>query len=200
MPKDLTGVLSQREVEILQLVAQGLSNKEIARELFISANTVKVHLRNIYGKLEVSSRTEATMVAVRQGWVSVDRETPEGGRAAGPAVEPPSVPTAPRQRPVAPIALWQRAFLLAALVVVVVVLAWTWPVSAPAEKAPENPLVDNPEPVALVEPPSLPSRWQEQASISIPRARLTAVALNGLIYAIGGETPGGGLYWRGGGF
>ena len=63
--------LSERELEILRLVASGLSNKEIAAQLVLSPNTVKVHLRNIFGKIGVQSRTEATMVAVRQGWVSV---------------------------------------------------------------------------------------------------------------------------------
>ncbi|MBO9370520.1 MAG: response regulator transcription factor, partial [Chloroflexi bacterium] len=63
--------LTERELEILRYVATGASNKEIAHRLHISTNTVKVHLRNIFTKLEVVSRTEATMVAVRQGWVAV---------------------------------------------------------------------------------------------------------------------------------
>lgn len=51
--------LSERELEILRLVAAGLSNNKIMDELFISLSTVKTHLRNIYGKLDVHRRTEA---------------------------------------------------------------------------------------------------------------------------------------------
>lgn len=178
MSEESSSVLSEREMEILLLVAQGFSNKEIARELFISANTVKVHLRNIFGKLEVNSRTEATMVAVRQGWVIVDTETPEGE-------------TTPALEAVESLAPWQQIFLLAALTVVVTALAWTWPPTVPSEKASENPLVDSVEAVTVVEPPSLPTRWQEEVPISIARDRLAVVAVHGILYAIGGETPGG---------
>jgi LuxR family maltose regulon positive regulatory protein len=51
--------LSEREVEVLQLIAAGLSNREIAQRLLLSLNTVKSHTGNIYGKLGVSSRTQA---------------------------------------------------------------------------------------------------------------------------------------------
>ena len=63
--------LSQRECEILSLVAKGASNKEIAHDLHISTNTVKVHLRNIFSKIGASSRTEAAMYAVNAGIVDV---------------------------------------------------------------------------------------------------------------------------------
>jgi LuxR family maltose regulon positive regulatory protein len=52
--------LSERELEVLELIAQGLTNQAIASLLFLSLNTVKAHTRNIYGKLGVHSRTQAT--------------------------------------------------------------------------------------------------------------------------------------------
>jgi DNA-binding NarL/FixJ family response regulator len=61
--------LTPREMEVIQLLAEGLSNKEIARLLFISPRTVNFHLDNIYSKLGASSRTEAAIYALRHGWV-----------------------------------------------------------------------------------------------------------------------------------
>ena len=58
--------LTDRELEVLRLVAQGLNNREIARQLFISENTVKNHVRNILEKLQLHSRMEAVMYAVRE--------------------------------------------------------------------------------------------------------------------------------------
>ena len=57
--------LTRREREVLALVAQGRTNRQIADELFISENTAGVHVSNILGKLGVASRTEAAAVAVR---------------------------------------------------------------------------------------------------------------------------------------
>ena len=61
------GELSQREREVLHWLAQGLSNKEIARTLSLSENTVKTHLANVYAKLGVGRRTEALKVARQLG-------------------------------------------------------------------------------------------------------------------------------------
>ncbi len=63
--------LSDRELDVLRCVAEGSSNKEIASALSISQNTVKVHLRNIYTKLGVSSRTEATTAGMQQGYIAI---------------------------------------------------------------------------------------------------------------------------------
>lgn len=59
----LADPLSERELEVLYLLAQGLSNREIADRLVLAVGTVKVHTRNIYSKLDVSNRTEAAMIA-----------------------------------------------------------------------------------------------------------------------------------------
>jgi LuxR family maltose regulon positive regulatory protein len=56
---DLVEPLSERELEVLQLIAQGLTNREIAARLYLSLNTIKVHTRNIYGKLSAHNRTQA---------------------------------------------------------------------------------------------------------------------------------------------
>jgi ATP/maltotriose-dependent transcriptional regulator MalT len=61
-----TPTLSARERQILELLAEGLSNKELARTLSVSENTVKTHLGNLYTKLGVGRRTEALAVARRQ--------------------------------------------------------------------------------------------------------------------------------------
>lgn len=58
--------LTEREMEVLRLVARGLGNREIAKELFISENTVKNHIRNILEKLQLHSRMEAVVYAVRE--------------------------------------------------------------------------------------------------------------------------------------
>lgn len=70
--------LTSRETEILALVAEGKSNKEIAADLFISVNTVKVHISNIFQKIEVSSRTEATLYAIEKGIANL--ALPPGGQ------------------------------------------------------------------------------------------------------------------------
>jgi DNA-binding NarL/FixJ family response regulator len=65
-PQVPTPRLTEREMEVLRLVAQGLNNRDIAKQLFISENTVKNHIRNILEKLHLHSRMEAVVYAVRE--------------------------------------------------------------------------------------------------------------------------------------
>jgi DNA-binding NarL/FixJ family response regulator len=58
-----------REIEVLELIAEGLRNKEIAARLTVGEDTVKMHIRNVMRKLDVNDRTHAVMVAVRRGFI-----------------------------------------------------------------------------------------------------------------------------------
>jgi len=64
--------LTEREVDVLRLVAQGLSNDEIGGKLFISERTVRTHVSNILGKLHLANRTQAALYALREGLASLD--------------------------------------------------------------------------------------------------------------------------------
>lgn len=66
--------LTQRELEILRLIAQGLENREIAGQLVISEATVRTHVSNILGKLQLASRTQAALFALREGLATLDQE------------------------------------------------------------------------------------------------------------------------------
>lgn len=65
-------VLTEREMEVLRLATRGLSNQDIANELYLSLRTVQTHLSHIFNKLQVSSRTEAVVRALKEGWVTLE--------------------------------------------------------------------------------------------------------------------------------
>jgi len=155
------GPLSEREVEILRLVATGASNKEIARQLGISANTVKVHLRNIFEKSGAASRTEATLYAIRAGLV-------EG-------VESTLVTPARHW--------WQRGWVIAGGALVLTIVAFVVGALVKPGGSPSENVVD----LAQLEG----ERWQELAPMPTARQGLAVVAYDGMIYAIAGETEDG---------
>jgi NarL family two-component system response regulator LiaR len=64
--------LSEREIEILRLAAKGMGNQDIAGQLFLSRRTIQAHLANIFRKMDVGSRTEAVLQALKRGWLSLD--------------------------------------------------------------------------------------------------------------------------------
>ncbi|MEM1084954.1 MAG: response regulator transcription factor [Verrucomicrobiota bacterium] len=70
--RDERGRLTEREMTTLELLVQGMSNKEISQELSISVATVKLHISNILEKMEVSDRTQAAIAAVQRGVVHLD--------------------------------------------------------------------------------------------------------------------------------
>jgi two-component system, NarL family, response regulator DegU len=81
-PQRATGALTQRETDILTLLAEGRSNRDISRALFLSEKTVKAHLAAIFRKLNVTNRTQAAMAAVSMG-IGPSRFPADPGEAIG---------------------------------------------------------------------------------------------------------------------
>jgi DNA-binding CsgD family transcriptional regulator len=194
---DVPGCLSERELEVLKLLATGATNQQIARSLFISPNTVKVHLRNIYEKLGVQSRTEATMESVRRGWVTVVR-TPvvaEEERAGAPAADAPAAEAASSPIPLPvlrqPIRLWQRIYMLVAglLVVVAVWAPELW--QSRSQALALTPLSDVGQLQVAPGARAKVTRWSARSPLPDGRSRLAVAEVAGEFYAIGGETAGG---------
>ncbi|MCX7840969.1 MAG: LuxR C-terminal-related transcriptional regulator [Anaerolineae bacterium] len=163
--------LSEREREILRLVATGASNKEIAQQLFISQNTVKVHLRNIFAKIGVTSRTEATVYAIQNGLVELD---------AAPKIIEPIVPPAMPPIETQPTRASQWWLGIAALIVLLIgivsiAIATTRQTAAPVSASPAP----------------MSARMQIRAALPTPRAGLATAAYENRIYAIGGESAQG---------
>lgn len=70
--EDQQETLTERELDVLRLAGQGMSNRQIAEHLVLSPRTIQSHMANIFGKLQVGSRTEAVMVGLRKGWISLE--------------------------------------------------------------------------------------------------------------------------------
>ncbi len=71
------GLLSPREIEVLRLAARGMSNKDIAKQLFLTVRTVKAHFTNTFNKMGVGSRTEAIVKGLKEGYITLD-DVPSG--------------------------------------------------------------------------------------------------------------------------
>lgn len=175
--------LSERELEILKLVATGASNKEIAQQLYISANTVKVHLRNIFAKTGAATRTEAAMYAVQIGLVQAAPETLEGSQAeSGAGISPEAGQS---QEAAVSTAFNRRLYATWAVLALVGVLALTLLLSF---------VLRQPEGQASASPVVVPTqelRWLARADLPTPRSGLALAALENRIYAIGGEDAQG---------
>jgi len=191
-----TSELSEREREILRLVATGASNKEVAQRLYISPNTVKVHLRNIFAKIGVASRTEATLYAIRQRLAPVAEEAalaaednngtgqrPSAATASALAKAGPmdtAQPTAAAGRAYSWQRMWPAVALVTALAILLLGLGFlvnaVRPWSIPSSPTP---------------PPVVSSRWQTKAEMPTARSGLAVATYENEIYVIGGETTQG---------
>lgn len=183
--------LSEREIEILQLVATGASNKEIAVALSISPNTVKVHLRNIFAKIGVLSRTEATLHAIKVGIVA---QPGQPSVDAAQSIDPPNAASpaalasldriaherASRRSMRSPLTLSLLGIVLVLLVGVLI---------APGilgDGFAANPTTQTP-PIAVTVAP----RWQYLDDLPVKIDGMASVAYQGRILLIGGETENG---------
>lgn len=171
--------LSDREIELLQLLATGASNKDIANELFISTNTVKVHLRHIYGKIGVSSRTEAAMYAVQSGYVQqVDKSR------TSIEIEPEGLGRDGQNFSGVGRSWWllNRSLLfiigsLTILIVIIVVVYWQ--------------TLQNTRELETLALSQAYERWTYGQSLPEPRANFAIANFENGLYAIGGETNSG---------
>ena len=176
--------LSERELEILRLVATGVSNKEIATQLGISPNTVKVHLRNIFSKIGAPTRTAATLYALENGLAIAPAL--ETAPPPSPAPEPPAQPSLPppQTAPAQP-----RPWLLttAALLVLGLIAAF-YALPALAGRAP---LAGASPPASATPRPAALQRWKQQPPAPSTLSGMSAAAYEGSIYLIGGADSHG---------
>ena len=163
--------LSERELQILLLVAQGLSNRQIAGQLDISDNTVKVHVRNIFVKINVASRTEASLYAVRHGLLIVENQPV----APAPIIEPPPPLVVPADT-MRPVLVPRWGWLLAAGIVVLIggggLVWWT-------TQTPVTPVIRQQS--------SAPTRWARLPALPNPQPDQQLVVYAGQLYAFTGN-------------
>ncbi len=186
--------LSERELEIIRLVSEGLTNREIAAQLFLSPNTVKVHLRNVFSKTGVASRTELSMLAIQEGWITVPGVS-EGLDA--PDLSPPSTsadaePAAESTRGIFPIWPWQRWTAVAAgLLLAIGILILPQRRLAPVTATGPGEVFGVPGTVSSLPPPNSNGVWHELAPLPVREAGMASASLDGTLFVIGGMGDGG---------
>ena len=153
--------LSEREREILQLVATGLTNREVAQKLSISPNTVKVHLSNIFEKINAASRTEAVLYGIEHGLVEVP-----GGKTNSEQKQSTWQDTFRKY-----LWAWIASFVLLSTLIILISTGVIFKTSVN-------------EPVATAD---VAERWQELEPLPEARVGMAAVAYDQDIFVIAGE-------------
>ena len=179
--------LSERELDVLRTITEGATNKEVAQILTISQNTVKVHLRNVYTKLGVSTRTEAVTAGIQQGLVTLAgtelvepvETAPQVGEADSKAIESETAVSPPARFS---LSRTEIALILVILAVVVLIGLFGWQnLSAPDVATPET----------FVEEPIGETRWLRNRPMPVETAGMAVAAVGLEVYEIGGETAVG---------
>jgi DNA-binding CsgD family transcriptional regulator len=209
--------LSEREREILRLVATGATNQQIAAQLDISLNTVKVHMRNIFTKTGASSRTEASLYAVRTGLIEVgsgpsaDAGPPvEAGPLTDllPVAEPlspgsetaPSPPSPASPSPASPSTVQaplpaRHSSLLwfggVAVAVVLLVVGAVWVFYGLFVTPAEPNAAPNPMPESPSPVDAEDVTWLAQSPMGVSRTDFGITSYNGQIYVVGGAGTAG---------
>ncbi|GAB4271545.1 MAG: hypothetical protein Kow0080_17070 [Candidatus Promineifilaceae bacterium] len=187
--------LSDRELEVLKCVIDGLSNKEIAATLHISQNTVKVHLRNVYTKLGVTSRTEATTTALQQGLMTLPGtealaqpvepeatvDEPQTAVTQPSPETPPLTATEPTKRSIQSLMI----YIVLGIIIVGLLGFIGWQAINPPNPTPL------PTATPFAERPLGQSPWSETAPLETAAAGMAVAAVGLDVYQIGGETEAG---------
>jgi DNA-binding CsgD family transcriptional regulator len=196
MADELSSALSERERELLRLLVTGATNQQIALQLHISVNTVKAHLRNIFGKLGVASRTEATLYAIQHGLIAVipppaaelgvegeEHTVARGDSEAAPLALPEALPPWPMP--------WAQRVVIAVVLLAVLAVA-VWPTrSATATPSPNRFIVDVPRAPTRSAPSAPATRWRAQTALPTARARFAQAVVSDTLYVLGGSTEKG---------
>ena len=194
---DIGEPLSEREIDVLHCLVEGAVNKEIAHKLSISPNTVKVHLRNIFTKLNATTRTEAVRIAFEQGLVAVPGQPTQPGNAADALPEdeaaadetavshpaPINPPLPQKPRPNRQIIILASLLFISVLVIGIVSLNSSNKneITPPTSTVPPAPYPET----------DLGNNWSETAPLPQPTSNMATIAIGLQIYLIAGETASG---------
>ncbi len=192
--------LSTRELDVLRCIVNGASNKDVAAELYISQNTVKVHLRNIYTKLGAASRTEAVTLALQQGIATIPGTEPVVELKAveseltdeGTGVDKTAVPPSSLTATVPPTKVSRNWVLIGGIGIVGLILLITAVYISYQSLNPItalSPIPSTPEP--FTETPIGQTQWHISKPLTTPLTDMAVASVGIDIYHIGGETEAG---------